>query len=142
MKGVHVGANHCDKSAVCRAEEPLEEELCRLREVRLERAGQLEEHQGGRRAASNFVEECAEVGLSVEGVDDEDKRITEKTLRGWRGEDGGPCAPGEGAVGVLELRRDGLGPATSESATDGKMWSWMELTPSRRRFAQALFCSG
>ena len=90
MKGVHIGASQSkDESSACRAEEPLEEELCRLREVRLERAGQLEEHQDGRRAASKFVEECAEVGLSVEGVDDEDKRIMEKALRGWRGEDGG-----------------------------------------------------
>ena len=43
----------------------------------------------------------------------------EEALRGGRGEDGGSRAPGEGAVGVFELRRYGVG-ACDDGQGDGE----------------------
>ena len=52
-------------------------------------------------------------------VGDEEERFVEEALRGGRGEDGGSRAPGEGAVGVFELRRDGVG-ACDDGQGDGE----------------------
>ena len=73
--------------------------------------------------------------------DEEEERVVEEALRCGRGEDGWSRAPGEGAVGVFELRRDGVG-ACDDGQGDGEEEGALgALTPSRRRFAQASFCS-